>query len=157
MIALKKLVVTLILISMFATVAYASTPPPLPYAVYGVVKDSSGNPVDGALVTITYTRTGASGQVHTASDGTFYFALNSIVDSYNDGDQVDITASKNGAANTTTIYVDQSQGGSYVEMTLQPGAAVVPQATSWWITPLLIIFTVLVIATGIYVIYRKSR
>lgn len=100
-----------------------SRAPPPNYYVWGVVKDSGGNPLVGAEVTILIVRTGANDMMLSTATGMYQFDLancpNETEEYYIDGDELIVEAvmgmdfgSSSGCVDTSTnnVQIDVQMG-----------------------------------------------
>ncbi|MDY6965302.1 MAG: carboxypeptidase-like regulatory domain-containing protein [Halobacteriota archaeon] len=97
----------ILLVILLIGIVSADTGPP--HSIYGYVYSGS-NPLPGANVVASNTRTGESLNITTADDGHWIIQLANLPSGYEDGDEIAITATSDGDFENTIIIVDTSVG-----------------------------------------------
>jgi hypothetical protein len=93
----------------------------LPYPIYGYVKDSNGNPINGLTIVIKETVTGQIKTSTTDDKGRYIVAL----DNYRDGDEVQITA-----GNIAISKLIDVRSGAQVDLLITP-VTPATQSSNW--------------------------
>lgn len=91
-------------------------PPSLPHLIWGIVKDSYGNEINDATVTVINTRTGewltnTTYQDEMTGNGTYAIDISNLEGGWQDGDLINITATKTGyTSGSTSLIINGSLG-----------------------------------------------
>ncbi len=118
------------------------------HIIYGRVIDSSGNPADNTTtVTLKHVPSGQTFTTSTDNNGMFSFDLDALGLSYNNGDEIQITASNAQGNGQETINIDTSTNSQKVIVTL----GIVPEFPNT-----VVLLPILLIATALIVKFRKS-
>jgi len=142
-----------------------------PCTVYGTVKDENGIAIEGAIVTVENlntkemnsdgkdTITGSPVPVIIDSDGVYTFELINLKSGYNDGDEIIVTAEKNGIIDNESTIIRAGSWGARVDITLgveenqEKGLWYASLFNNW----ILIIPLVVIIAIILTVLLLKRR
>jgi hypothetical protein len=102
-----------------------------PYTIYGIVKDENGIVVAGAQITVensnTKERSSVGGDtitgnpipVTTDSDGIFSFELINLKNGFSNGDEIIVTAERDGLIGSESTIVDNGTWGANVDITME--------------------------------------
>lgn len=154
--------ILLISVNMNAQIAAAQDP----YTIYGTIKDENGVGVEGAAIVVenvntnekntagTDTITGSPIPVTTDSDGKYTFELLNLNSGYSTGDEILVSAEKEGVSDSKSSTVDGEGWGEEVDIALTFGDGEEDEepfyVSFWWlwIVILLIIIVVILLTRG---------
>ena len=102
-----------------APAGVSANAPPLPYVIYGHVRDSGGTGLSGVTVKITNEDTGNWNTTATDGTGAYQFDLANMASAYSDADTVNVTADYGAASGYNVTTVNASTGGQMVDLKLE--------------------------------------
>lgn len=132
-----------------------------PYMLYGIVYDTNGDEVAGAVVTMKNERTKEEVSVLTDTNGKFLVNVLAFDDGYDNNDNILLTAEKGGESGSVRIAVVEGEMGDETDLTFGVYATIsdddddrADDYTAWIYLSVLVL---MVIATILgYLIYTKQ-